>query len=94
MAAITGTQIKRLFTDGQAAQLALFALRNVTTGDTVDLGPNGANTFLNVKQATMVGATIGGSAVATVTAGSTVVTMPAGLSGDAIYLTVWGDAAT
>lgn len=91
MAAITGTQVKRLFTDGEAALLAVYALRNVTTGDTVDLGPSGANTFLSVKQATFIGATTPGSAAATVS--GTSVTMPAGLSGDAIYLMAWGDAA-
>lgn len=92
MAVISGLQIKRLFTDGEAAQLALFAIRNVSTGDTVDLGPSGAATFLNVKQAAMIGATVQGAAAASVS--GTVVTMPAGLSGDAIYLLAWGDSAT
>lgn len=92
MAAISGTQIKRLLTDGEAAQLALFALRNVSTGDTVDLGPSGAATFLSVKQAAMIGATVPGAAAASVS--GTVVTMPAGLSNDAIYLMAWGDSAT
>ena len=93
MAAVTGKQVRRLFQDGTAAQMALYALRNVTTGDTVDLGANGTGDFLALKQAAMVGATVSGSAVAVVTASSTVVTMPSGLAGDSIYLLAWGDAA-
>lgn len=90
MTAITGRQVSRLFFDGSAAMLALYALRNVTTGDTVDLGPSGTADFLNVKQAAMIGSTVAGSAAASVS--GTVVTMPSGLSGDAIYLLAWGDS--
>lgn len=91
MAVISGAQVKRLFFVGPAAQLCLYALRNVSTGDTVDFGPSGVGDFLSVKQAAMIGSTVSGSATAT--AAGTVVTMPAGLSGDAIYLLAWGDSA-
>jgi hypothetical protein len=92
MATVTGKQVVRLFQDGRAAQAVLYALRNVNTGDTCDLGPSGTNDFLAVKQAAMVGATVAGSAAVTVGSG-TVVTMPAGLTGDSLYLLAWGDAA-
>jgi hypothetical protein len=92
MATVTGKQVLRLYQDGRAAQLALYAIRNVTTGDTCDLGPSGTGDFLAVKQAAMVGSTVAGSAAVTV-GGGTVVTMPAGLSGDSLYLLAWGDAA-
>lgn len=91
MAVISGKQVRRLFQDGTAAMLALYAVRNVTTGDTVDLGASGTQDFLNVKQAAFVGSTVAGSAAATVS--GTVITIPAGVSGDAIYLIAWGDSA-
>lgn len=91
MATITGKQVRRLFQDGTAAQLALYAVRDVTTGDTLDLGPSGTGDFLAVKQGAMIGSTTAGSATAT--ASGTVITMPSGLAGDAIYLLAWGDAA-
>lgn len=90
MAVISGNQINRLYIEGPAAQLVLYALRDVTTGDTIDLGPSGTSDFLVVKQAAMIGATVNGAATAT--ASGTVVTMPAGLSSDSIYLMAWGDA--
>lgn len=93
MAAITAKQAKRLFFDGQAAMMAVYVVRNVSAGDTLDLGPSGLGDFLVVKQAAMIGSTVSGSAAAAVTAGSTVVTMPATLANDAIYLMVWGDSA-
>jgi hypothetical protein len=90
MAVITGAQVDRLYIEGPAAQLVLYALRDVTTGDTLDLGPSGQGDFMVVKQAAMLGSTVGGAATAT--ASGTVVTMPGGLSSDAIYLLAWGDA--
>ena len=91
MAVIANGQVRRLYAEGQADRVVLYALRNIGTGDTVDLGPSGTGDFYVVKQAAMIGATMEGSATAT--AAGTVVTMPAGLSGDAIYLLAYGDAA-
>lgn len=87
MALASGNQVKRLFFDGQAAMMAVYVIRNVTAADTVNLSAD----FLNVKQAAMIGSTVAGSAVASVT--GTTITIPAGVSGDAIYLMVWGDSA-
>lgn len=87
MALASGNQVKRLFFDGQAAMMAVYVVRNVTTADTVNLSSD----FLNIKQAAMIGSTLAGSAVASVT--GTTITIPAGVSGDAIYLMAWGDSA-
>jgi hypothetical protein len=87
MAALTQNHYVLEFSNGLAARTCLYALRLVTTGDTVDLGSE----FLAVKQAIMLGTTVVGSAVATFA--GTVVTMPAGLAGDGAYLLVWGVSA-
>jgi hypothetical protein len=91
MAVISGKQVKRLFYDGQAAMMAVYVVRNVNTGDTLDLGPSGLGDFLSVKQSAMVASTVAGSATAQ--AAGTVITMPAGLTNDALYLMAWGDSA-
>jgi hypothetical protein len=88
MAALTLTQCVLLWSDGQSERIALYALKNVTTADTVDLSTLG---FSVVKQAIMMGATVIGSAVASFS--GNVVTMPAGLNKDAAFLLVWGVAA-
>jgi len=87
MALASGNQVKRLYYDGEAAMMAVYVVRNVTTADTVNL----SNDFLNIKQAAMIGSTVSGSSVASVS--GTVITIPAGVSGDAIYLMAWGDSA-
>jgi len=87
MAVLTGINCLMVWADGLSDRAALFALRKVTTSDTIDL----AGTFLIVKQAIMIGTTVNGSATASVS--GTVVTMPAGLSNDAAYLLVWGASA-
>lgn len=92
MAAVAGNQIKKLYSEGSAGEIAVYALRNVTTGDTVDFGPSGTGDFLVLKQAVMIGATVAGSATATVS--GTSITIPAGVAGDAIYIMVRGAAAT
>jgi hypothetical protein len=75
------------WSNGMSARVALYALRNVTTGDTADL----SNDFSVVKQGIMLGTTVIGSSVCTVA--GTVVTMPAGLAGDGAYLLAWGVSA-
>ena len=87
MAVLTQINCMRVWADGMSDRTALFALRKVTAGDTIDL----ATDFSVVKQAVMIGTTVNGSATASVS--GTVVTMPAGLSNDAAYLLVWGASA-
>jgi hypothetical protein len=91
MSAITGQQARLEWAAGDTDRAALYALRDVSTGDTFDLGINGAGQFLALKEAIMMGTTVQGTSTATVT--GTVVTMPAGLSLDACYLLAWGDSA-
>jgi hypothetical protein len=87
MATLTPNHYVKVWTDGLADRCALYALRNVTTADTADLGAD----FSVVKQAIMIGTTVNGSATAAVS--GTVATMPAGLTGDAAYLLAWGASA-
>jgi len=87
MAALTQGHVVRVWENGMSDRVCLYALRNVTTGDTADLGGD----LSVVKQAIMIGCTVNGSATAQVS--GTVVTMPAGLSQDAAYLLAWGVSA-
>jgi hypothetical protein len=80
MAALTAAQVLQVWAEGRSDRAALYALRNVTAGDTADLSAD----FSVVKQAIMLGTTVNGAGVAT--ASGTAVTMPAGLSKDAAYL--------
>ncbi len=87
MAALTPQQVFRIFTEGEADRVVLYALRKITTGDTVDL----TNDFMVCKQAAVVASTVA-AATAAACSGVTV-TMPAGLSSDAGYMIVWGASA-
>jgi hypothetical protein len=87
MAALAPNHYSLVYQNGASDKAALYALRDVSTGDTADL----AQDFLALKQAVMLGTTVNGSAVASVS--GTVVTMPSGLSSDAAYLLAWGDSA-
>lgn len=86
MALLGGNQCIQEWQNGEAERTALFAIRNATAGDTVDLG----QWFLNLKRAVMLGTTVAGAAAATVS--GTVATLPAGLAADAGYLLAFGSA--
>ena len=81
MPAVSGDQVKMMWAEGDADKAALFALRKITTADTIDLGAGGPGQFSVVKQAVMLGTTVSGTAACTVS--GTTVTVPAGLSNDA-----------
>lgn len=88
MAILTGTSMSRQFIDGLTDRTALYAMRNVTSGDTANLSAD----FSVVKQAVILGTTVAGSeAVGTIS--GTTVTIPAGLAGDAGWMLVWGCSA-
>lgn len=72
--------------NGQSDKVAVFALLNVTAGDTVDIGQY----FTVVKRATLLGVTVAAAVSASVA--GTVVTIPAGANGDAAILTAYGVA--
>jgi hypothetical protein len=86
VAALAGQQVFNLYRSGDADRIALYAVRNVTSGDTADF----ATDFSVVKRATVVGATASGSGNCSVA--GTVVTIPAALAADAAWLTVYGCA--
>lgn len=87
MASLVKQQYAQQWSDGQADRSALYALRNVTTGDTADLSEQ----FTILKRAIIMGTTVAGTAVANVS--GTTVTMPNGLANDAGFLLVFGCAA-
>lgn len=86
MAALVHQQYPLQWSDGQADRCALYALRNVTTGDTADLSEQ----FTVLKRAIILGTTVAGQAAATVN--GTTATMPSGLANDAGYLLAFGCA--
>jgi hypothetical protein len=90
MAAIPAAQIQLLYNQGGTDLIALFALRNAQSGDTVDLSIAGevpAFTFL--RFAIVMSFTANKAALASVT--GLVVTMPTGLpANSSTYLFVGG----
>ncbi len=86
MAALIQQQFAKQWQDGQAERTAVYALRNVSTGDTADLTED----FSVLKRAIIMGTTVAGTAVASVS--GTTVTLPAGLSADAGFLMAFGCA--
>lgn len=84
MAALTADQVKPQWVDTGARRWTLFAMLNVTSGDTADLSAY----FRVIKQTAWMGATVSGVVAGTFTAQG--VTAPAGLSADSAYLLVDG----
>jgi len=87
VSALTVDQIKPVWQDGVASLTMLFALKNVTAGDTVELGP----WYKVVKRAGLVSET--GTTVASCVTTGTVVTVPTGPSADGCWLLVCGVSA-
>jgi hypothetical protein len=84
MAVLTNVQVAGVYYNGASDQVALYALRKVTTGDTYDLSAD----FSSPRQAFIIGTTVLGEEQCTIN--GTVVTMPSGLNNDAGWLLVWG----
>lgn len=78
-----------LYRDGKADCIVLLGLRAVNAGDTLDIGPSGANQLQNIYRAVAISVTNSGVMIACSWTG-TVVTMPSGMSNDIGYLLVWG----
>ena len=57
MAELTTNHYMQVWANGASDKAALYALRNVTTGDTCDLAAD----FSVVKQATLLGTTVAGT---------------------------------
>lgn len=87
MALLDSTHCAEVWADGQADKASLYALRNVTAADTIDLSVQ----FSVIKRALVMGTTSSGAAPATFA--GTIVTIPSGLNADAGYMLVWGASA-
>ena len=89
MAVLTpGVNTHTSYRYGDADAVVLLGMRNVTTGDTLDVGPSGAGLLSVINRAVMISVTSFVEIAASFT--GTVVTMPSGLSTDAGYLLLWG----
>jgi hypothetical protein len=84
MTALVPTRFPLRYASGDSDKVALFALLNVTAGDTVDLSEH----FNVVKRGTLLGVTVTAALAASVS--GTTVTIPAGANADAAILTVYG----
>lgn len=88
MVALPPTRYPLRHQSGDADKYAVYALLNVTAGDTVDL----AQDFTVLKRGTLVGVTVAAAVAASVS--GTIVTIPAGANQDAAILTVFGVSAS
>lgn len=90
MAALSINNAQPLFNQGGADLLALFALRNINAGDTLDISALGIQpAFQIVKLAILISPTGNAAGVATISA-NTIVTIPAGLVKASGYLLISG----
>jgi len=87
MALLPPTRYPLRHMSGDADRYAVYALLNITAGDTVDLSQE----FQVVKRGTLVGVTVAAALAASVS--GTTVTIPAGANADAAILTVFGVAS-
>jgi hypothetical protein len=92
MAVLTALNAVTVYQEGKADKIALIALRGVSTGDTLDVGPALLNVLGVVNRAVVIGILGGAQIAATIT--GTLVTMPSGMTNDSGYLTVWGSAGS
>lgn len=87
-AVLTAANVIPQYTMGGADLLGLYALRNVSTGDTIDLATLGTPTFQHISRGVVLG--ISDFVEIAADFSGTVVTMPGGLSHSSAYLLVWG----
>ena len=80
-----------LYVAGATDRVALYGLRNVNAGDTLDVGTGGAGQFQTVERAVVMGIDVFVEIAATTS--GTVVTIPAGMANSTGYLLVWGASA-
>ena len=90
MAVLAAASAVPVYRAGTADEVVLVALRNVTSGDTLDLGVTGIGVLSFINRAVVMGLTQFVEIAATWT--GTVVTMPPGLAGDVAYILAWGSA--
>lgn len=88
MAVLSTVQVIPVLVRGDGDMVGLYSLRNVTTGDTIDVTTLGIPTFQVVKRAVILGTTDFVEIAASFT--DTVVTMPSGLAKSGGYMLLWG----
>lgn len=88
MASLTAANVIPQYTTGGADLLGLYALRNVTAGDTIDIATLGQPVFQQIKRGVVLGVSDFVEIAATFT--GTTVTMPSGLANSSAYLLIWG----
>lgn len=76
-----------MWMDGQAERTAVYALRDVSASDVVDVHQE----FSVVKRAVVLGVTV--AAAASMSVSGTEITIPAGANREAAYMMVFGAAA-
>ena len=86
MATLTAANVLPIYQEGKADLIGLFALRKVSTGDTIDLSI--VSSFQIVKAGVVLGVSDFVEIAATFT--GTVVTMPSGLTNSSAYLLALG----
>lgn len=87
MASLTSDQVGLTWFEGTCERSALFSLKAVTAGDTLDVG----TWFKGVKRGGVVSAT--GTTIGAVTIAGTTLTIPAGPTADGLWLLVVGVSA-
>lgn len=87
MAVLEPNRFPLMWMNGESDRCALYALRDVSTSDTLDLSQQ----FTVVKRAVIMGTTVAAAVSASV-GSDTIVTVPAGANRDAGYLLVYGCA--
>lgn len=88
MPALTADNVQTLYNQGGADLIAVFALRNINSGDTLDLAVTDVQPRFQVVRKAVMLSVPNFAAVANVA--GTVVTMPTGLTAAGAYLVVTG----
>lgn len=88
MATLSAANAQPKYQAGDADLIALISLRNVSTGDTIDVSTVTNPPFQVVQRGVVLGISAFVEIAASFT--GTVVTLPAGLSKDSAWLLLWG----
>lgn len=86
MAVLNSDQVTQIWAGGDCERFALFAVKQVSAGDTYDFG----TAFRVIMQQTWLGATVTGVASGTIS--GTVITAPAGITNAGAYVLIQGVA--
>lgn len=88
MAAIDSTTLVKLYAAGDPLHVVLYAARDITAADTVDVSAD----FTLARVAAIMGLTTAAAAPCVITSPATL-TIPAGADHDIAWIMVWGSSA-